>query len=223
MTSDPGNGANRTARIAGTLYLLMMPFAMFTLYVRMEKMPGADAAATAANIAAAPDWFGAAIVTWLASQVISIFLVVQLHKLLKPVDPSQALLMLALALVGVPITCANETHQFAVLLLLQDPTQVAMHLRLHEYGLKVAQIFWGLWLLPLGWLVFRSGFLPRWLGILLLIAGAGYLVDLFIGVVFPNAGVTATTVTFVGELLLPLWLLIRGAGAGQVPKETAAR
>jgi hypothetical protein len=94
-----------------------------------------------------------------------------------------------------------------------------MHLRLHEYGLKVAQIFWGLWLLPLGWLVFRSGFLPRWLGILLLIAGAGYLIDLFIGVVFPSVGVTATTVTFVGELLLPLWLLIRGVGAGHVPKE----
>jgi hypothetical protein len=211
--------ATRTARLAGALYLAMMPFAMFSLYVRMSAIPGATHAETVANISESWSLFGAAIVTWLASQVISIFLVVQLHKLLKPVNPTQALMMLVLALVGVAITCANESHQFAVMVLLQGVTsadpdhqvaQVALQLAMHERGLAVAHIFWGLWLLPLGWLVFRSGFLPRWLGVLLLIAGAGYLFDFFTSTLFPFVGVTVTPFTFVGELLLPLWLLIRG-------------
>ena len=222
----------RTARLAGALYLAMMPLAMFSLYVRMETIPGASAAETAANILASPGLFGAAIVTWLASQVISIFLVVQLYKLLKPVNATQALLMLALAFIGVPITCANETHQFAVLMLLQNPVlsvdpdhqlaQMMLQFALHDRGLAVAHIFWGLWLLPLGWLVFRSGFLPRWLGVLLLIAGAGYLFDFFTSTLFPFAGVTVTTFTFVGELLLPLWLLIKGVAMAPERKEAAA-
>lgn len=218
--SESSVSPTRTARLAGALYLLMMPFAMFTLYVRDARMPGADPAETAANIAASPGLFGAAIVAWLTSQVISVFLVVQLYKLLKPVNASHALMMLVLALIGVPLVCANESHQFAVLLLLQNPTlsvgpeqllaQLSLHLQMHARGIDVAHIFWGLWLLPLGWLVFRSGFLPRWLGVLLLIAGLGYLIDFFTATVFPFAVLTVTTFTFIGELLLPLWLLIKG-------------
>jgi len=218
--SNVSGPSMRTARIAGALYLAMMPFAMFSLYVRFEMIPGATAAETAAHILESPGMFGAAIVTWLASQVISIFLVVQLYKLLKPVDATWSLMMLVLALVGVPITCANEAHQFAALMVLQNPVltagpeqqvaQMALHLAMHDRGLAVAHIFWGLWLLPLGWLVFRSGFLPRWLGVLLLIAGAGYLFDFLTSTVFPFGGVAVTTYTFIGELLLPLWLLIKG-------------
>jgi len=224
--------AVRTARIAGALYLAMMPFAFFTLYVRMEMMPGASAAETAAHILAAPGMFGTAIVTWLTSQVISIFLVVQLYKLLRPVNATQALLMMVLALVGVPITCANEAHQFAALMILQNPilstgpenqlAQMTLQFAMHDRGLAVAHIFWGLWLLPLGWLVYRSGFLPRWLGVLLLIAGGGYLVDFFTSTLFPLAGVTLTTFTFIGELVLPLWLLIRGVDVARLPGEAAA-
>lgn len=225
MTEETHSITVRTGRLAGALYLLMMPFAMFSLYVRMSKIPGEDAAATAANILASPGMFGAAIVTWLTSQVISVFLVVQLYRLFKPVDATHALLMMVLALIGVPIVCANEMHQFAALLLLQNPAlsvggeqllaQVMLELQLHERGIAVAHIFWGLWLLPLGWLVFKSGFLPRWLGVLLLIGGLGYLFDFFMSVLFPSAGVTVTTFTFIGELLLPLWLLIKGAKGQQ--------
>jgi hypothetical protein len=227
MTND-ARVTQRTARLAGALYLLMMPFASFTLYVRFVKMPGADPAGTAAHILAAPGLFGAAILTWLTSQVLSVFLVIQLYRLLKPVSASQALTMLVLALVGVPMVCANESHQFAVLLLLQNPllsagadqqlAQMMLHLQLHERGLTIAHIFWGLWLLPLGWLVFRSGFLPRWLGVLLLIAGAGYLFDFFRSLLFPSVSLAVTQFTFIGELLLPLWLLVRGVG----PRTAAA-
>jgi len=216
----------RSARLAGALYLLMMPFAAFTLYVRYVNV-GSDPATTASNILAAPGLYRAAIVTWLTSQVISVFLVVQLYRLLKPVDATLALLMLVLALVGVPIVFANESHSFAVLLLLTDSmvsvsveqsaADLMLQLQLHERGIALAQIFWGLWLFPLGWLVFNSGFLPRWLGILLLIAGFGYLFDFFSAAIYPAFGVKLTQFTFIGELLFPLWLVIWGVKkAGRV-------
>jgi hypothetical protein len=228
MSGTPDPGARRTARLAGALYLLMMPFAIFTLYVRGSKIVGDDPAATASNILAAPNLYRLAIVTWLTSQVISVFLVIQLHKLLKPVNATQALLMLALALLGVPVVFANESHSFAVLVLLQDPllsanieqlaSQLMLHLRLHERGIAVAHVFWGLWLLPLGWLVFRSGYIASWLGVLLLIAGAGYLFDFFTKLFAPGLNLTVTPFTFLGELLLPLWLLIKGVD----PRRAAA-
>ena len=68
----------------------------------------------------------------------------------------------------------------------------------------------GLWLLPFGSLVYRSGFLPRVLGVLLLVAGAGYLADFLRYVLAPDVNVTLTQFTFIGELLLPLWLVVRG-------------
>jgi uncharacterized protein DUF4386 len=215
-----------TARLAGALYLLMMPFAAFTLYVRYSRIVGSDPATTASNILAAPGLYRAAIITWLTSQVISVFLVVQLYRLLKPVDATLALLMLALALIGVPIVFANESHSFAVLLLLTDPlvsasveqsaADLMLQLQLHERGIALAQIFWGLWLFPLGWLVFSSRFLPRWLGILLLIAGFGYLVDFFTAAMYPASGLKLTQFTFIGELLFPLWLIFRVKQEGQV-------
>lgn len=214
----------RTARLAGALYLLMMPFAAFTLYVRHINV-GSDPATTASNILAAPGLYRAAIVTWLTSQVISVFLVVQLYRLLKPVDATIALTMLVLALVGVPIVFANESHSFAVLLLLTDSlvsvnveqsaADLMLQLQLHERGIALAQIFWGLWLFPLGWLVLNSGFLPRWAGILLLITGFGYLFDFFTAAIYPAFGLQLTQYTFIGELLFPLWLVIKGVKKGE--------
>ena len=213
---------NRTARLAGALYLLMMPFAAFSLQVRFSAFDHADAAQTVANLLAAPGQHLGAIVTWLVSQTLSVFLVVALYRLLRPVDKSQALLMLVLALVGVPITMLNEFNQFAALLWVSDPsfaanldpaqieTHVMFFLNLHERGLHIAHIFWGLWLFPLGYLVLKSGFLPKVLGILLIVGGIGYLVDLARYFLFPDSSLTITQFTFIGELLLPLWLLIKG-------------
>jgi hypothetical protein len=76
-------------------------------------------------------------------------------------------------------------------------------------GILVAQVFWGLWLLPLSFLVFRSGFLPKLLGIPVLIAGAGYLIDSGTQLLFPGLA-TISQITFFAELMLPLWLLIKG-------------
>jgi hypothetical protein len=91
----------------------------------------------------------------------------------------------------------------------QRHAQAMLFLDLWDSGILVAQVFWGLWLLPLGYLVFRSGFLPGLLGILVFIAGGGYVVDVVVAILFPNTDVTISYFTFVGELLLPLWLLFK--------------
>lgn len=225
----PGSAASpaRTARVAGLLYLAMMPLAVFALWVRFGVVVPGDAAATAAKAAAAEPWLRAAIVSWLASQALFIFLLLKLYALFRPVHVERARLMVALGLAGVPIAFANELNQLAVLLLTSattdvrafDPAQVQSAVlflfRLHDHGIYIAHVFWGLWLLPFGALVFRCGFLPRWLGVLLIVAGAGYLADFLRYMCFPRLEVTVTQFTFVGELLLPLWLVFRGGDAAR--------
>jgi hypothetical protein len=213
---------NRTARVAGFLYLLVFPFAIFSLNVRDRLIVPGDAAATASNIMASEGLFRGGIAAWLASQTIFIFLLLALYKLLKPVNRNVALHMVVLLLVGVPIALINELNQFAALLLLSgadylaavDPgqlhAQVMFHLDLHQYGINIAQIFWGLWLLPFGYLVFRSGFLPRALGVLLMIGCFGHLMDVVTAVVSPSFDLTVTQFTSIGEFLLPLWLVVKG-------------
>jgi hypothetical protein len=213
---------SKTARIAGILYLGMMPLAIFTLWVRASVGVPGDAAATARNVRASEDWLRVAIVTWLASQTLFIFLLLALYKLVAPVNRAHASLMVVLGLAGVPIAFLNEIFQFAALVLVsgadylepfgaaQRDASVMLLLRLHDHGLYIAHVFWGLWLLPLGGLVFRSGFLPQILGVLLIVAGAGYLVDFLRYVLVPDVELTVTQFTFIGELLLPLWLVVRG-------------
>ena len=161
---------NRTSRRVPVL--LVFPFAIFSLNVATHSSYPEDAAATASNIMASEGLFRGGIAAWLVSQTIFVFLLLALFKLLKPVNRNVALHMVVLLLVGVPIALINELNQFAALLLLsgadyltaveagQLHAQVMFHLDLHEYGINIAQIFWGLWLLPFGYLVLRSGFLP---------------------------------------------------------------
>ena len=130
--------------------------------------------------------------------------------------------MVVFVLVSIPVSMLNEINRFAALLLLSGAdyltvfTAEQLHVRAmlcldsHQHGIVIAQIFWGLWLFPLGYLIFKSGFLPRFLGILLMIGCFGYLIDVAIFVLFPTFDMTISQFTFIGELLLPLWLLIKG-------------
>ncbi|MFC7195108.1 DUF4386 domain-containing protein [Halosimplex aquaticum] len=95
----------------------------------------------------------------------------------------------------------------------QSQGLASLFLDLHQHGIFIAQIFWGLWLLPMGLLVYKSGFIPRVLGVLLVIGGLGYMIDSFIFFLAPSFGITFTDFTFIGELLFPLWLLIKGVNA----------
>lgn len=87
---------------------------------------------------------------------------------------------------------------------------IVLFSHLHNHGLQVAHVFWGLWLFPLAQLIYRSGFLPKFAGVLIAIAGTGYLVDFLVNVFLPDSGITVTQFTFIGELAFPLWLLIKG-------------
>lgn len=224
----------KTARIAGILYLAMMPFAVFWLSQRFSLVVPGDPVRTAASITAAEGLFRASIVSWLIAQTIFVFLVLSLYRLLVSVSQRHAVLMVVLGLLGVPIAFLNEVNLFGALMLAtgsghlgafppeQRRAQMMFFLDLHAHGVYVAQVFWGLWLLPLGYLVFKSGFLPKAIGVLLMIGCFGYLFDAAKGMLLPGLDVVVSQFTFVGELLLPLWLVTKGPSVGLAGPEPAA-
>jgi hypothetical protein len=178
-------------------------------------------------------------VSHLISQIILIFLVLALYRLLKPVNKDHAVLMVVLALLGIPIAFLNEVNHLAALRLLSSTddgaftstqlhAQAMLFLDMREYGLVIAHIFWGLWLLPLGFLVFKSGFLPGLLGVLLMIGGVAHLMDAGTQLLFPGVP-TLTRFSFafailaaIGELLFALWLLIKGVNVKRWQQVTLA-
>jgi hypothetical protein len=214
------NSINKTARIAGLLYLMVAICSGFAASVRSSLIVSGDATATVKNILASETLFRISFVSDLIGQVSHVLLVLVLYELLKTVNKNQASLMVILALVPVPIAMLNQLNQFAVLPLLSgtDHSQVMFFLNLHTYGVLIAQIFWGLWLFPLGYLVFRSGYIPRILGVLLIIAGFGYLIDSFAEFLSPNYDLSISMFTFIGEVLLLLWLLVKGVNIQQWEK-----
>ena len=142
---------NTVARIAGFLYVLMIPLGLFgVMYVPTVLVVAGDAVTTTKNIMANIGLFRLSIVTALIAQVTHIFIVLLLYKLLKPVNKNIAVLMVIFILLGVPIAMLNELNQFAVLLLLngagyltvftadQLQAHVSLFLDLHEHGIAIA-------------------------------------------------------------------------------------
>ncbi len=221
MMSRAQGSINRTARLAGGLYLSLMPLGIFSfVYVPSVLFVRNDSAATARNIMESEWLFRSATVSHLLSQIIVVFLALALYRILKHVNNSHAVLMVILALLGPPIAFLNEVHNLAALRLLGSPdhgaftsaqlhAQAMLFLDMSRNGILLAQVFWGLWLLPLGLLIFRSRFLPKLLGVPVLIAGAGYLFDSFTQLLFPGF-VMVSRFTALAELMLPLWLLVKG-------------
>jgi hypothetical protein len=224
------NTIKRTARIAGLLYLTLVPLGFFGMYVSSRLVVSGDAATTASNIMASERLFRIGIVSALLVQIVNIFVVLALYRLLKPVNKNMAMLMVIFLLLGVPIAMLNELNQFVVLLLLHSADYltvftadqlralVPLFLNLHQLGISIAGIFWGLWLFPMGYLVFKSGYIPRILGIFLMIGCVGYLIDSFTIFLLPNYEVNIAIFTFWGEVLFPLWLLIKGVNVEQWKK-----
>lgn len=211
-----------SARLAGFLYLLLAVVAAFGMQVVPSTIiiPG-DAAATVQNITASEGLFRLGIVSSLLGQVIQIFVVFALYHLLKPINKDMAKLMVVFILVAVPLAMLNELNYFITIILVGSGNHlglsadliqslVTVFLDLHEYGIMIGHIFWGLWLLPMGYLIFKSGFIPKLLGILLIIGGIGYIIDFLLAALGFDIGIVISEFTFIGELLLPLWLVIRG-------------
>ena len=226
----------RQARIAGLLYLLACipaPFAL--IYVPGALIVPGDATATANHVRASETLLRLGIAGELISAAAFIFVVFALYRLFEGVNKQLASLMVTLFVVSVPISFLNVLNDVAALILARgadflsvfDKGQldalVLLFLRLHNYGLLVAQIFWGLWLIPFGLLVMRSGFIPRVLGIFLMIACLGYLASSFTPLLLPEYARLVSrfaTVLELGELSV-LWLLIWGAKAQPLGKQSA--
>ena len=225
-TGNPG-------RFAGLLYLLgSIPGFFALLYVPGKLMVHGDPTATAHNITASETLYRLGIFADLAGQTIFIFVALALYHLLKGVNQRHALPMLILLLVSIPIAFLNELNSVAALSLARgadflsvfdEPQRIALmrlFLNLRGAGFDVAGIFWGLWLYPLGLLVYRSGFIPRILGILLMVGCFAYLANSFTSLVLPQyeAAVSRwmSPIQLV-EMLFMLWLLIMGAKPKPLP------
>ena len=226
ITFNSVNSIQKSARLAGLLYLILAICGGFAeFFVRQNLIVPGDAAATVEQILASETLFRLGFVSELVGQAIFILLALVLYRLLRQVNRNQAVLMVVLVVVAVTITCLNMLNQFAALLLLnggdylavfpaeQLEAMVLLFLNLHKVGYLIAQVFFGLWLLPLGILVYRSGFLPRIIGVLLMVACFGYLADVLTFSLLPDFELVVSEFTFVGELLLMLWLLIKGVNA----------
>jgi hypothetical protein len=233
MTSDKSKLSPQTlSRQAGILYLLMgFVGALSIVYIPSILIVYGDAATTAKNILDSEGLFRVGILGRLLTQVIQIFLVLALYKLLKPVNKNQAVLMLILILVAVPIAILAELNQFAALILLNNTNYgsffsseqiealASLFINLNQHGIVLAHIFWGLWLFPMGYLVFKSRFIPKLIGILLMIGCFGYLIDFSLFILAPHIEMTISQYTFIGELVLPLWLLIKGVNVEEWEKQ----
>jgi Domain of unknown function (DUF4386) len=222
-----------TARLAGVLYLVNGVTGFFgIIYVPSRLVVSGNVAATSNNILASERLFRAGIVSELICATEFIFLVWVLYRLLGGVNKTHASLMVMLGLAFVPIMCVNVLNEIGALTLLRgadflsvfDRSQrealAMLFLDLHRYGYVVGWIF-GLWLFPLGVLVFRSGFLPRILGVLLIAAGFGYLADSLTPLLLPGyenmVSRLADIPLTLGEPAMILWLVIRGAKDRPLP------
>jgi len=221
------NSTKKQARVAGLLYLLASIIGFFCLaYVPGKLIVSGDATATADHVRASPNLLRFGIASELTSFIIFIFVVLALYRLFKAVSEKHAVAMAILLLVSIPISLLNVLNEIAALILVSGADFLSafekgqldalayLFLRLHGQGFVVAEIFWGLWLFPFGVLVIRSGFIPRFLGVLLFIAGSGYLASSFTSLLLPSYRHLVDQFAMVltaGELPIIFWLLIWGA------------
>ena len=221
------DSTRKTTRVPGILYLLaVLPGPFNFIYVPRTLMVPGDATATASHIRASGTLIRLAIAGELLSSVLLIFVVLALYRLLREVDHQHAWAMVALLLVSIPVSLLNVLNEIAALVLVSGADYLAVlekhqldalayfFLRLHGQGVSVASIFWGLWLLPFGILVIRSGFIPRLLGVFLILAGSAYPVHYFTALFLPQYAHLVSQFAMVleaGEFPIVLWLLIKGA------------
>ena len=222
------NRIQNPGRVAGLWYLLLVLVAPF----RLLYIPGAlfvrgDATATANNIAAHQLQFRLGILSELLCGVILIFLVLALYRLFKGVSQYQAVLMVIVGgVIPATIDFLNPLNDAAALMLIrgedflsafdkpQRDALAMLFLRLHHQLVVAAEILWGLWLFPLAILTYRSGFLPRFIGVWLAVNGVAYLAISFTGLLWPQYETMVSNIAFpalLGEIALMLWLLIKGA------------
>ena len=228
----------KSARIAGFLYLLACapaPFAL--LYVPGRLMVPGDAAATADRVRASESLLRAGMAAELLSATLGIVAILALYRLFRGVDDGLARAMAVLFLLSVPISYVNVLNDVAALMFAKGSNALAaipaierdawtwLFLRLHNTGVVIAQILWGLWLIPYGRVVIRSRFIPPVLGVLVMIAGLGFVVSSVTALLLPSLASLGNEVGMIlgiGEFPIILWYLIWGAREPPVVAPAAA-
>jgi hypothetical protein len=231
LTKNPG-------RIAGFLYLLLLVAPLRMIYIPSALFVHGDATATAANITTHETLFRLGMVSELFCGMVLIFLVLAFHRLFKGMD--RYLAMLVIILGGVMPACTNffnVVNDGAALILVrgadflsvfdkpQRDALAMLFLRLHGQETVAAEILWGMWLFPLALLVYRSRFLPRFIGVWLILNGLAYVVTSLTGLLLPQYEDLVSTITFpalLGEMALMLWLAIKGVTQDAVDARTLA-
>jgi hypothetical protein len=228
----------KAARIAGAIYLMLVVTGPFSLmYVPGKLIAKGDATATASNVLAHQTMFQLGVVAGLAGSIIFICLGIALYRLFREVDQTQALLLVGFVLVSATIGFLDELNNLAALILFRGGEFLTvfnkdqldalgmLFVRLHFQGIVINELFWGLWLLPFGVLVYKSRFLPRILGVWLIVNCFAYVIISLTGIFAPRNYERVFTMSqpaLFGEIAIMLWLLIRGANVKRLPTFTAA-
>ncbi|KXH79115.1 DUF4386 domain-containing protein [Chryseobacterium kwangjuense] len=219
---------NKTARLAGLLYLIVVLTGLFSLmYVPSKLIVWEDPALTFQQISHSSQLFRLSIAGSMICYISFTLLPLVLYRLLKEVNGTYAKLMVILALISVPISFLNLQTKFSVLTIVEgagylkafNSEQLQSHvmflLNSYNKGILIVQIFWGLWLFPFGYLVYKSGFLPKILGIFLMLGCLGYILNVLGRTIIPDFSDYAisayiTLPASIGEIGTCLWLLIAG-------------
>jgi len=216
---------NQLTRLSGFFYLMVVLTGIFSLmYVPMQIIEMEDPGQTVANLLERKQLFRFGIASTLLCYLFFLFLGWSLFKLLKPVNRDVAFLMISLVLCSLPVAVFSSHYLVYILSILEETRyvvgtaseierEVMNAIQAYSDGLFVADLFWSTWLFPFGYLVFRSGFLPRWLGILLMVGSAAYFVTFLLLVLYPESFLIRylDVAPSVAEIGTCLWLLIVGS------------
>ena len=221
------NADKRLARIASALYLLVAITAPLGLIVVPARLVVAgDPAATAALVAGHGTLLRLGMASELFHQAVEVFMVLVLYNLFKPVNRTLAQQMLVLGMVPIPMVFINVLAEVAAATAASGPAWLAafgkpqldalalLSMHLHAQGLQLAAVFWGLWLLPLGLLALRCGFIPKVFGWAVIASSLGYVLGSFTSLIAPGLASTFATPVFLlelGEPMMILWLVLVGA------------
>ena len=220
------NSTQKTARLAGFYYLLVAIFGFYgIMYVPSQVVVKGNAAATMQNILDKEFLFRSGISGNLIGAVAFLLTALTFYQLFKNIDEPKAKLLLVLVVVQIPVTFLAESFAFASLMiakgeilqhldLIQKQDWVMFLLRLKSYNIIALEIFWGLWLIPLGQLIIKSGYLPKFIGILLILGGIAYVIESLDFILFSEKLSFITDYGFIfystAELSTVAWLLVKG-------------
>jgi hypothetical protein len=221
------NSQKHLARMAGVLYLGVGIFGGFSEgFVDTKMYAAGNASATAGNVLANPELVRLSVVAHLLDGTFFIFTALALYILLNHVNKNVARAMLVLVALATSIICLNAVFQFEALRVATGAVNMAalgqsgsnamvlLLLDMQHYGTLIAQVFFGLWLIPLGYLAYKSGMIAKWLGVTLVAGGVCYLIDLLAAFLAPGLGQAIHPLVVIpsaiAEISMVMYLLIVG-------------